>query len=113
MSSHAPVKGKLSQQLFKIKDLNNILQESHDPTKRLKKVLGPMDLILLGIGAIIGAGIFTVIGTAAAGDLVADKGARHVLLWTTGLAAVLALVMDLEGGLIALGVKVASHTNPL
>ena len=63
-------KQKLSRQLFKIKDLNAILQESHEPDHRLKKALGPLDLILLGIGAIIGAGIFTVIGTAAAGDLV-------------------------------------------
>jgi basic amino acid/polyamine antiporter, APA family len=33
----------------------------------LRRVLGPVDLIALGIGAIIGAGIFAVIGTAAAG----------------------------------------------
>lgn len=32
----------------------------------LKKVLGPFDLILLGIGAIIGAGIFVLTGIAAA-----------------------------------------------
>jgi len=55
--------------------------------------------------------VVTYLPIAAAGDLVADKGARRVLLWATGLAAVLALLMDLEGGLIALGVKVASHVN--
>lgn len=32
----------------------------------LKKVLGPVDLVLLGIGAIIGAGIFVLTGIAAA-----------------------------------------------
>ncbi|HLT89325.1 MAG TPA: amino acid permease [Woeseiaceae bacterium] len=32
----------------------------------LKKVLGPVDLVLLGIGAIIGAGIFVLTGLAAA-----------------------------------------------
>jgi APA family basic amino acid/polyamine antiporter len=59
---------KISRQLFRIKDLNTIISESHDPTTRLKKALGSFDLILLGIGAIIGAGIFATVGTAAAGD---------------------------------------------
>lgn len=69
MSTHLPEKQKLSKQLFKIKNLDLILQESHDPEKRLKKALNAFDLVLLGIGAVIGAGIFTVIGTAAGGDL--------------------------------------------
>ncbi|HOW59827.1 MAG TPA: amino acid permease [Candidatus Omnitrophota bacterium] len=80
-------KQKLSNQLFKIKDLNIILQESHDPAKQLKKALGPLDLILLGIGAIIGAGIFTVIGTAAAGDLV-RPGAGPSIILSFGLTAI-------------------------
>lgn len=58
----------LSRQLFRTKDLNVIIEESHDPEKKLKRVLGPIDLILLGIGLIIGAGIFATIGTATAGD---------------------------------------------
>lgn len=32
----------------------------------LRRVLGPLDLTLLGIGAIIGAGIFVLTGVAAA-----------------------------------------------
>lgn len=59
---------RLSRQLFKLKDLNSILAEGHDPEHRLKKALGPLELILFGIGVIIGAGIFATIGTAAAGD---------------------------------------------
>jgi basic amino acid/polyamine antiporter, APA family len=59
---------KLKHKLFKLKDLNSILAESHSPGHRLKKVLGPFELILLGIGVIIGAGIFATVGTAAAGD---------------------------------------------
>ena len=35
--------------------------------ERLKRTLGPIDLTALGIGAIIGAGIFSSTGTAAAG----------------------------------------------
>ncbi len=34
----------------------------------LKRTLGPVDLIALGIGAIIGSGIFATVGTAVAGD---------------------------------------------
>ena len=80
MSLHPSVKQNLSKQLFKIKDLSLILQESHDPEKRLKKALSAFDLILLGIGAIIGAGIFTVIGTAAAGDLVRPGAGPSIIL---------------------------------
>src|SRR2546430_9281050 len=34
--------------------------------RSLKRVLGPMDLLLLGIGAVIGTGIFVLTGQAAA-----------------------------------------------
>ena len=51
--------------LFRVK---SITQESAQPEEaRLKRVLGPFELLLLGIGAIVGAGIFAVTGTAAAG----------------------------------------------
>lgn len=36
------------------------------PTSELRRMLGPLDLTLLGIGAIIGAGIFVLTGVAAA-----------------------------------------------
>ena len=58
----------LQKQLFRVKDLGLILSELHDPKHKLKKALGAFDLVLLGIGAVIGAGIFATIGTAAAGD---------------------------------------------
>ena len=58
----------LTSKLFRLKDLNSILAESHDPEHRLKKALGPLELILFGVGVIIGAGIFATIGTAVAGD---------------------------------------------
>jgi len=40
--------------------------EAVDPAQPLKRVLGPVDLTLLGIGAIIGTGIFVLTGQAAA-----------------------------------------------
>ena len=55
----------------------------------------------------------TYLPIAAAGNLAENKDARRLMLWATGMAALIALVMDGEGGLIALGVKMASHTHPL
>src|SRR5688500_8258959 len=43
------------------------LAAADDPNS-LKRVLGAGDLIMLAIGAVIGAGIFGAIGTAAAGQ---------------------------------------------
>jgi APA family basic amino acid/polyamine antiporter len=55
-------------QLFQTKSLDDLIAETREEGHQLKKVLGPVNLIALGIGAIIGAGIFATIGTAAAGD---------------------------------------------
>src|SRR5499433_1960206 len=54
--------------LFRRKSLNQLVGDSQRADHRLKKALGPIDVTALGIGAIIGAGIFATIGTAAAGD---------------------------------------------
>jgi len=78
---------KLARQLFRLKDLNMIMAESHDPGHRLKKVLGPVELILLGVGVIIGAGIFTTVGTAAAGDAM-RPGAGPAIVLSFGITAI-------------------------
>jgi APA family basic amino acid/polyamine antiporter len=49
--------------LFRTKDIDAMLAERH--AGGLKKVLGPTDLVLMGIGAIIGTGIFVLTGTGA------------------------------------------------
>ena len=54
--------------LFRVKPLDAILGDAEEPEHQLKRALGPVQLTLFGIGAIIGAGIFATIGTAAAGD---------------------------------------------
>ena len=59
---------KSLQQLFRTKSLSMMISDSENKDHQLKKVLGPVDLIILGIGVIIGAGIFTTIGSATAGD---------------------------------------------
>src|SRR6267143_2916564 len=55
-------------QLWQRKSLDDLVAETKEEGHQLKKVLGPWNLVALGIGAIIGAGIFATIGTAAAGD---------------------------------------------
>jgi APA family basic amino acid/polyamine antiporter len=53
--------------LFATKPLNTILSEAEETGEHsLKRALGPTNLISLGIGAIIGTGIFVLTGTAAA-----------------------------------------------
>lgn len=54
------------KQLFSIKSLKRIYEESEDESHALKKTLTALNLTTLGIGAIIGAGIFVLTGTAAA-----------------------------------------------
>ena len=57
----------LPRQLLARKSIDQLIRESEEPEKPLKKSLGPWSLTALGIGAVIGSGIFTVIGTAMAG----------------------------------------------
>jgi APA family basic amino acid/polyamine antiporter len=60
-------------QLFRTKSIDALIATSEEPDKRLKKTLGVWSLIALGVGAVIGSGIFTVTGTAAAGEHFAAK----------------------------------------
>jgi APA family basic amino acid/polyamine antiporter len=52
--------------LFATKSLERIKAESEGGEHHLKKTLGPFNLVALGIGAIIGAGLFSLTGIAAA-----------------------------------------------
>src|SRR3954471_4568583 len=51
--------------LFAVKPLSRIMAES-EGEHCLKRTLGPVQLVALGIGAIIGAGLFSLTGVAAA-----------------------------------------------
>jgi APA family basic amino acid/polyamine antiporter len=55
-------------QLFCCKSIDKLISESEAPGQRLQKTLGPWSLTALGIGAVIGSGIFVLTGTAAAGE---------------------------------------------
>ena len=53
--------------LLAIKPMSKLLNEANaEGESTLKRSLGPLNLITLGIGAIIGAGIFVLTGQAAA-----------------------------------------------
>src|SRR5262247_2838630 len=83
-------------QLFARKPIADL--QPQDGPHSLKRVLGAGDLIMLAIGAVIGAGIFGAIGTAAAGQVgpnneVVRYGAGPALVFSfmlLGLACALA-----------------------
>src|SRR3954470_180501 len=73
--------------LFRTKSLDELIDGTQEEGHQLKKALGPWNLIALGIGAIIGAGIFATIGTAAAGDA-SRPGAGPALMASFVLTAI-------------------------
>jgi APA family basic amino acid/polyamine antiporter len=58
----------LPRQIFATKSIDKLITESERPEHALKKTLGPVSLTALGVGIVIGSGIFTVIGTAIGGN---------------------------------------------
>src|SRR5467141_1400560 len=73
--------------LSRSKNLVDILAAVGDEGHSLKRSLGPLNITLLGIGAIIGAGIFATVGTAAAGDA-SRPGAGPSLMVSFGITAI-------------------------
>jgi APA family basic amino acid/polyamine antiporter len=69
---------------LRVKPIASLLSDAGQPERSLKRSLGPLQLTSLGVGAIIGAGIFSTVGTAAAG------GASHA---GAGPALVISFVM--------------------
>ena len=58
----------MPNQLLQKKSIDKLIADSERPDYRLRKTLGPWSLTALGVGAIIGTGIFILTGTAAAGE---------------------------------------------
>jgi APA family basic amino acid/polyamine antiporter len=56
----------MKSRLFATKSLEQLTQEASSDESGLKRVLGPWHLIFLGVGAIVGAGIFIMTGQVAA-----------------------------------------------
>ena len=82
-------------QLFARKPLADL--QPTEGAQSLKRVLGAGDLVMLAIGAVIGAGIFGAIGTAAAGQVGPDGA---VIRYGAGPALVFSFI--LLGGACAL-----------
>jgi APA family basic amino acid/polyamine antiporter len=77
----------MTSQIFRTKSLDVLVSEAEVPQHQLKRTLGAFDVIMLGIGAIVGAGIFATIGTATAGDAT-RPGAGPALILSFVLTAV-------------------------
>ena len=58
----------MASDLFRCKKIDQLLADCENAEVRLKKSLGWLSLTSLGIGAVIGSGIFTIVGTAIAGQ---------------------------------------------
>src|SRR5256885_14487083 len=91
-----------NSQLFCCKSIDKLIAESESPGQRLQKSLGPWSLTALGIGAVIGSGIFVLTGTAAAGEYFQAPSILH--------AQVLDIIVNfLRGGGTA---QVLMHGRP-
>ena len=84
------------RQLLARKPIADILDDRDHPNA-MKRALGAGDLVMLAIGAVIGAGIFSAIGTAAAGEILPDG---MVVRYGAGPALVFSFI--LLGGVCAL-----------
>ncbi|MCL4817638.1 MAG: amino acid permease [Vicinamibacteria bacterium] len=78
--------------LFRTKSLDGLLASlaPGEGGVGLKRTLGQLDLVMLGIGAVIGAGIFSSIGTAAVGEVAPDG---TVVRYGAGPALVLSFAL--------------------
>src|SRR3954470_19124476 len=51
--------------IMRTKSIEQSIRDTEEPEFQLRKALGPIDLIVFGIGVIIGTGIFVLTGVAA------------------------------------------------
>src|ERR1700687_836140 len=58
----------MASRLLRKKSPDHLIAEAAAPERQMKRALGPFALTCIGIGAIIGSGIFALAGTAAAGE---------------------------------------------
>jgi APA family basic amino acid/polyamine antiporter len=73
--------------IFRTINLDDLLAATQEEGHKLKRSLGPINITLLGIGAIIGAGIFATVGTASAGDA-SRPGAGPSLMLSFAITAI-------------------------
>src|SRR5437764_9135432 len=90
----------MAARVLRTKSPELLIRESEAPDRLMKRSLRAFDVTCLGIGAIIGAGIFALAGTAAAGELPTNSFWKTPVL--SYIQAILAHV-DVVGGRPAAG----------
>jgi len=81
--------------LLRTKPIDELIASSEASGKRLERTMGPWTLTALGIGAVIGSGIFILTGTAAAGQTLSYSSILN--------APVLDLLRDGAGAVSTIG----------
>ena len=76
--------------IFQTKTVDELIGGSGPAGSGMKRTLTTFDLVMLGIGAVIGAGIFSSIGTAAVGEVAQDG---TVIRYGAGPALTLSFVL--------------------
>jgi APA family basic amino acid/polyamine antiporter len=69
----------MDSHLFKTKSIERLVGDAEHGGKSLRRTLSALDLTLLGIGAIIGTGIFVLTGTAAANQAGPAIGVSYLM----------------------------------
>src|SRR5437762_1063614 len=83
----------VGSQLFKTKSPDHLMAEAASAERQMKRTLTAFDLTCIGIGAIIGTGIFALIGTAIAGQTFPTRLETPILnfiqAWLSGADVIL------------------------
>src|SRR5438034_4714133 len=83
----------VGSQLFKTKSPDHLMAEAAAPERQMKRTLTAFDLTCICIGAIIGTGIFALIGTAIAGQTFPTRLETPILnfiqAWLSGANVIL------------------------
>ena len=108
----------MKYQIFYSKSSQALIKATLEPGRQMKKSLGALDLIGLGIGATIGSGIFALTGTAASGQAIAEQSwlttplINYVFGWSLGReAAGPAVVISFLIAAIACGFAALSYAE--
>ncbi|HCB11086.1 MAG TPA: amino acid permease [Cyanobacteria bacterium UBA11991] len=95
---------EISRNIFKKRSIDELIQTGKK--SELKKTLNVFDLIVIGIGAVVGTGIFAIIGAAITGNA-ETPGAGHAIIISIILAALACVVPALCYSEIASMIPVA------
>src|SRR5215212_10257594 len=88
----------MASKFFRTKSPDHLMREAAAPERQMKRSLRAFDVTCLGIGAIIGAGIFALAGTASAGEVISGSiWKTPVLNWLHAAFTHTELVMGRPG----------------